>query len=241
MTHILQRHCHSTLPVVEGGQGVYLIDNEGKAYLDGCGGAAVSCLGHSHQGVLGAIQTQLHTIPYAHTSFFTSPVAEELAERLADKAPGPLNHVYLVSGGSEAVESALKMARQYFIETGEAQRTRYIARRQSYHGNTFGALGVGGNMWRKAPFSPLLIDSELIAPCYAYRDKKENESHFEYGQRVANELESRLLAVGPDTVIAFVAEPIVGPPPAHWLPKRDTLNVFEKSVTNTVCCLFLMK
>ncbi|MDD1783793.1 aspartate aminotransferase family protein [Enterovibrio sp. ZSDZ35] len=210
MTHILQRHCHTKPPVVEGGQGVYISDNEGKTYLDGCGGAAVSCLGHNHQGVLAAIQTQLHTIPYAHTGFFTSPVAEELADRLADKAPGPLNHVYLVSGGSEAVESALKMARQYFIETGQPQRTRYIGRRQSYHGNTLGALGVGGNMWRKEPFSPLLINSELIAPCYAYRDKKEDETHYEYGQRVANELEDRLLAVGPETVIAFVAEPVVG-------------------------------
>ncbi|KXF81005.1 aspartate aminotransferase family protein [Enterovibrio coralii] len=210
MTHILQRHCHAKLPFVTSGEGVYLIDSEGKRYLDGCGGAAVSCLGHKHRDVLDAIQTQLHAIPYAHTGFFTSPVAEELADRLADKAPGPLNHVYLVSGGSEAVESALKMARQYFIETGELTRTRYIARRQSYHGNTLGALGVGGNMWRKEPFAPLLVNSDLIAPCYAYRDKKDDETHFEYGQRVANELEERLLAVGPETVIAFVAEPVVG-------------------------------
>ncbi|WP_394213180.1 aspartate aminotransferase family protein [Enterovibrio calviensis] len=210
MTHILQRHCHSNPPLVSGGEGVFLLDANGKQYLDGCGGAAVSCLGHSHQGVLNAIQHQLHTIPYAHTGFFSSPVAEQLAERLADKAPGPLNHVYFVSGGSEAVESALKMARQYFIEKGEMSRTRFIARRQSYHGNTLGALGVGGNMWRKEPFAPLLQNGELIAPCYAYRDKKEDETHFEYGQRVANELEERLLAVGPATVIAFVAEPVVG-------------------------------
>lgn len=210
MTHILQRHCHSVLPTVTGGDGVFLFDNKGHHYLDGCGGAAVSCLGHSHTRVLSAIEAQLRTIPYAHTGFFTSPVAEALAARLADKAPGPLNHVYLVSGGSEAVEAALKMARQYFLEKGETTRTRFIARRQSYHGNTLGALGVGGNMWRKEPFSPLMQNGELIAPCYAYRDKRDNETHFEYGQRVANELEERLLAVGPETVIAFVAEPVVG-------------------------------
>ncbi|WP_325891840.1 aspartate aminotransferase family protein [Grimontia sp. NTOU-MAR1] len=210
MTNILQRHCHSELPVVASGNGVFLIDSEGRQYLDGCGGAAVSCLGHSHNGVLGAIENQLRTIPYAHTGFFTSSAAEELAARLADKAPGPLNHVYLVSGGSEAVEAALKMARQYFLEKGETSRTRYIARRQSYHGNTLGALGVGGNMWRKEPFAPLMHNGELIAPCYAYRDKSNDETHFEYGQRVANELEERLLAVGPETVIAFVAEPVVG-------------------------------
>ncbi|USH03040.1 aspartate aminotransferase family protein [Grimontia kaedaensis] len=210
MTNILQRHCHTELPVVAGGNGVFLVDSEGRQYLDGCGGAAVSCLGHSHSGVLGAIENQLHAIPYAHTGFFTSPAAEELAARLADKAPGPLNHVYLVSGGSEAVEAALKMARQYFLEKGETSRTRYIARRQSYHGNTLGALGVGGNMWRKEPFAPMMQNGELIAPCYAYRDRRNDETHFEYGQRVANELEERLLAVGPETVIAFVAEPVVG-------------------------------
>ncbi|PMN93887.1 aspartate aminotransferase family protein [Enterovibrio norvegicus] len=210
MTHILQRHCHSKLPTVTSGEGVFLLDTEGRQYLDGCGGAAVSCLGHSHQGVLSAIQTQLNTIPYAHTGFFTSPAAEELAERLCDRAPGPLNHVYLVSGGSEAVESALKMARQYFLEKGETSRTRFIARRQSYHGNTLGALGVGGNMWRKEPFAPLLQNGELIAPCYAYRDKHADETDFDYGQRVANELEERLLIMGPETVIAFVAEPVVG-------------------------------
>lgn len=210
MTHILQRHCHSKLPVVSGGEGIFLFDDQGKRYLDGCGGAAVSCLGHSHPQVLGAIQKQLSTIPYAHTGFFTSPAAEELADRLADKAPGPLNHVYLVSGGSEAVEAALKMARQYFLEIGQPSRTRFIARRQSYHGNTLGALGVGGNMWRKEPFAPLMQNGELIAPCYAYRDKQADETDFDYGQRVANELEERLLAVGPETVVAFVAEPVVG-------------------------------
>ncbi|MDD1795211.1 aspartate aminotransferase family protein [Enterovibrio sp. ZSDZ42] len=221
MTHILQRHCHSKLPSVSGGDGVFLIDSNGKQYLDGCGGAAVSCLGHSHQGVLSAIQKQLIAIPYAHTGFFTSPVAEELAERLADKAPGDLNHVYLVSGGSEAVEAALKMARQYFIEKGETSRTRFIARRQSYHGNTLGALGVGGNIWRKEPFAPLLQNGELIAPCYAYRDKRAEESDFEYGQRVANELEERLLAVGPETVIAFVAEPVVGATAGALVAEKD--------------------
>ncbi|MBS99364.1 MAG: aspartate aminotransferase family protein [Oceanospirillaceae bacterium] len=210
MTQVFHRHCHTPLPLAVRGEGVYLYDQSGKAYLDASGGAAVSCLGHSHAGVREALHRQIDQLAYAHSSFFTTEVAENLGTRLAAKAPGALNHVYFVSGGSEAVEAALKLARQYFVERGDTQRTRFIARRQSYHGNTLGALAVGGNAWRRAPFSPLLMHAEHIAPCYAYRDQKPDETLFEYGQRVANELEQRLLTVGPETVIAFIAEPVVG-------------------------------
>lgn len=192
------------------GAGVYIHDQHGKAYLDASGGAAVSCLGHSHPGVRAALHRQIDQLAYAHSAFFTTEAAENLASRLARRAPGTLNHVYFVSGGSEAVEAALKLARQYFVEIGQPQRTRFIARRQSYHGNTLGALAVGGNAWRRAPFAPLLMAAEHIAPCYAYRDRQPGESLYAYGQRVANELEQTLLRLGPETVIAFVAEPLVG-------------------------------
>ncbi|GMQ49220.1 aspartate aminotransferase family protein [Vibrio sp. 10N] len=170
----------------------------------------MSNLGHSHPRVKQAIREQLDSIPYAHTGFFTTESSERLADRLVELAPTPLKHVYFVSGGSEAVESALKMARQYFVEQGKIQKTQFIARRQSYHGNTLGALAVGGNEWRREPFRPLLATSHHIAPCYAYRDKLDSESEAEYSLRVANELESKILTLGAENVMAFVAEPVVG-------------------------------
>lgn len=210
MTHILHRHTKSTPPVAVQGDGVYVIDNKGKRYLDASGGAAVSCLGHSHPRVIDAIKTQLDNIAFAHTGFFTSEPAEQLADFLIERAPDGIDHAYLVSGGSEAMEAALKLARQYYLEKGENQRSRYIARRQSYHGNTLGALAVGGNMWRREQFDPVLIPGHYISPCYAYRDKRAEESEEEYGLRVANELDEKVRELGAETVIAFVAEPVVG-------------------------------
>ena len=143
MTHLFQRQIHADLPRAKKGDGVYIIDADGKRYLDASGGAAVSCLGHSDADVIQAIKDQAETLPFAHTAFFTSEAAEELADLLIGKAPDGIEAVYFVSGGSEAMEAALKMARQYFLETGEPKRTRFIARHQSYHGNTLGALNYG--------------------------------------------------------------------------------------------------
>ena len=147
---------------------------------------------------------------YAHTSFFTSEPAEELAELLIKHAPGDLDRVYFVSGGSEAVEAGIKLARQYFVERGEPQRRHIIARRQSYHGNTLGALSAGGNAWRRAQFAPILVEMSHIAPCYDYAERVEGETLEAYGLRVANELETEILRLGPDSVMAFIAEPVVG-------------------------------
>lgn len=210
MTHVFHRHCHSKLPVISKGIGAYLYDEQGNQYLDGCGGAAVSNLGHNNQTIKQAMLQQLDTIPYAHTGFFTSSACEELATTLCSLAPDNLNHVYFVSGGSEAVETALKLSRQYFLEIGQPNKNQFIARRQSYHGNTLGALSVGGNAWRREPFKPLLSTSHHIAPCYAYRDQSNTESEEAYSIRVANELEQKILEIGQENVMAFVAEPVVG-------------------------------
>ncbi|WP_170548630.1 aspartate aminotransferase family protein [Ruegeria atlantica] len=209
MSHVFPRHTKSELPVAAGGDGCYLIDAQGRRYLD-CGDAAVSCLGHSNPPVIRAVQKQVEQIAFAHTGFMTSEPAEALADLLAEHAPGDLDRVYFVSGGSEATEAAIKLARQYYLEIGQPERRHVIARRQSYHGNTLGALSAGGNAWRRAQFAPMLIEMTHIAPCYEYAEKTDDESSFDYGQRVANELEAEILRLGPDAVMAFMAEPVVG-------------------------------
>ena len=209
-THVLHRSLRQTPPVAVRGQGAWVYDSAGRAYLDGSGGAAVSCLGHNHPDIQAAMHAQIDALAYAHTSFFTTEVAEQLADRLVADAPAGISHAYFVSGGSEAVEAALKMARQYFVEIGQPERRHIVARRQSYHGNTLGALAVGGNAWRRAQFAPLLIEVEHVSPCYAYRDQREGESAEQYGERLALELEQTFERLGPGTVMAFVAEPVVG-------------------------------
>jgi adenosylmethionine-8-amino-7-oxononanoate aminotransferase len=221
MTTVFHRMPKQTLPVAVKGEGIEIIDSTGKRYIDASGGAAVSCLGHSNQRVIDAIKRQAQELPYAHTSFFTTQPAEELASYLVDRAPQGLGHVYFVSGGSEAIEAALKLARQYFVETGEPQRHHIIARRQSYHGNTLGALAIGGNAWRREPFLPLLIDAHHVSPCYAYREQRADETEEQFAQRLADELEQKILELGSQTVAAFVAETVVGATAGAVPPVRE--------------------
>ena len=166
MTRVLHRQIGHSYPVAASGRGVFIHDTAGKEYIDASSGAAVSCLGHSHPDVLAAMREQLDRLAYAHTSFFTTQVAEELADNLIARAPSGMGHVFFVSGGSEAIEAALKLARQYFVERGEPQRRTIIARRQSYHGVTLGALAVGGREWQRKQFGPLLIETHHVSPVY---------------------------------------------------------------------------
>ncbi|HSD42618.1 MAG TPA: aspartate aminotransferase family protein [Burkholderiales bacterium] len=210
MTHVFHRNPRHTYPIAVAGDGAYLIDASGKRYLDGSGGAAVSCLGHSDPDIRAAIRAQADRLAFAHTSFFTNEPMEALATELVEHAPPGIARVYFVSGGSEAMEAALKLARQYFVEIGEPQRRHVIARLQSYHGNTLGALATGGNVWRRSQFEPLLVDVSHVAPCYAYRGRRSGESEEAYGQRLVAELEAEIARLGPRNVIAFVAETVVG-------------------------------
>ena len=209
-THVFHRQLHHDLPMAVSGQGITITDAAGKTYLDASGGAAVSCLGHGHPDVIAAMHAQIDRLAYAHTSFFTTEVAEELADVLIQTAPAGMSHVYFVSGGSEAMEAALKMARQYFVEIGQSQRRHFIARHQSYHGNTLGALAVGGNAWRREQFKPLLIDVTHVSPCYAYRHQRDDETPEQYGQRLVQELADTIEQLGGENVMAFVAETIGG-------------------------------
>jgi hypothetical protein len=208
--HVFHRTTLARPPVAVRGEGISLIDEHGTRYIDACGGAAVSCLGHGHPGVLAAMAEQAARLEFAHTGFFTSDAAEQLATMIADMSPGTLDRVWYTSSGSEAVEAALKLARQYHLERGETGRHHLIARRLSYHGNTLGALAAGGSAWRRAPYDPLLIDVSLVDPCFAYRFAESGEAPESYGARAAESLERQILRLGPETVIAFLAETVVG-------------------------------
>ena len=210
MSKTFPRNMKNLPPTAVSAQGCYIYDKSGKTYLDGSGGAAVSCLGHGDPEIIAAIKAQTDQLSFAHTGFFTSEPAEELSELLIKHAPGELDRVYLVSGGSESTEAAIKLARQFHIENGQPERKHLIARKQSYHGNTLGSLAAGGNEWRRKQFSPLLINVSHISPCYEYDLKEETETSYNYGQRMAQELEDEILRLGPETVMAFMAEPVVG-------------------------------
>ena len=233
MSHVFHRNPNNDYPVAVRGDGVYLIDRAGKRYLDASGGAAVSCLGHTDRAVVEAIKAQLDRLPFAHTSFFSNEPMEALADELIRRSPKAFDRVYFVSGGSEAVEAALKLARQYFVEKGEPQREHIIARRGSYHGNTLGALAVGGNAWRRKQFEPLLIEVSHVAPCFAYRGKEAGESDEVYALRLAAEAEAEIVRLGGDKVMAFVAETVVGatlgavePVPGYFKRIRDICDKY---------------
>jgi adenosylmethionine-8-amino-7-oxononanoate aminotransferase len=210
MSHVFHRNPKHRYPTVVRGEGAYLFDEGGKRYLDGSSGAAVSCLGHSDPEVIAAIKAQVDKLAFAHTSFFTNEPMEALADELVAHAPAGISKAFFVSSGSEAIEAALKLARQYYLEIGQPQRRHVVARRQSYHGNTLGALATGGNLWRRRQFDPLLIGVSHVSPCYAYRGKQAGESDEAYGARLAAELVAEIQRLGSDTVIAFVAETVVG-------------------------------
>jgi adenosylmethionine-8-amino-7-oxononanoate aminotransferase len=210
MTVIIHRQSDHDYPTAVRGEGIRIFDSAGRDYIDASGGAAVSCLGHGHPDVTAAMHAQLDRLAYAHTSFFTTEVAEELADDLAAHAPAGIGRVYFVSGGSEANEAALKMARQYFVARGEPERKYFIGRHQSYHGNTLGALAVGGNAMRRPTFAPLLFDAHHIDACYAYRNARPGEDLEAYGERTARALETKIEELGPQNVIGFIAETVVG-------------------------------
>ena len=207
---LLYRQVGASLPVAARGEGAIITDDDGRRYIDACGGAAVSSVGHGHPRVVAAMREHLDRLDYVHNSFFTSAAAEALGAELVAHAPPGMSHARLVRGGSEALESALKLARQVALERGEGERRHVISRRQSYHGNTMGALSISGNVARRAVYAPLLFEAHFIDPCYSYRYRRGGESEEAYGARAAAELESKIEELGPENVLAFTAETVVG-------------------------------
>ena len=210
MTKVFHRNPMHDYPMVVRGEGVYLYDTEGRQYLDGSGGAAISCLGHGNRVVIDAIKDQAENLAFAHTMFFTNRPQEELAQKLVERFGQGDARVYFLSGGSEANETAMKLARQYWLSRGKDKKHLVISRQQSYHGNTLGALSASGNPARRKVYGPLLHDWPTISPCYEYRHRREGESEQAYGERVAKKLEAAIEAAGSENVSAFIAEPIVG-------------------------------
>ena len=208
--HVLHRSTLAAPPVAVSGEGIFIFDASGRRYIDACGGAAVSCLGHKHPKVIAAIRKQAEQLEYVHTGFFTSEPAEELARLIASLSPGSLERTWFTSSGSEATEAALKLARQVHLERNEPRRSRVIARQLSYHGNTLGALAAGGSQWRRKPYEPLLASASFIEPCFEYRFRQAHESAESYGRRAADALEAEILRVGPENIMAFIAETVVG-------------------------------
>jgi len=236
MTHVFHRATDARLPVADHGDGIYIVDTEGRRYLDASGGAAVSCLGHSDADVIAAIKSQVERLPFAHTAFFTSRAAEDLAETLIDGAPDGLGRVYFLSGGSEAVEAALKMARQYFVEKGEPKRRHFIARRQSYHGNTLGALAVGGNFARREVYGPLLIETTHIAPAMrtAARSRARATPTTDFGSPM--NWRTRSSAWVRRRSVRLSRKPSLVRRPVRFRRSRGTSAASARSVTVTACC-----
>jgi adenosylmethionine-8-amino-7-oxononanoate aminotransferase len=210
MSHVLHRS-GAVPPIAERGDGIYLRTRDGRRIIDGSGGAAVACLGHGNRRIAEAIGRQAAEMAYAHTGTFSNQPAEDLADIILRDEPGGLTRAWFCSSGSEGNEAAIKLARQYFLEIGQPRRTRTIARRQSYHGTTLGALAAGGNMMRRSHYEPILSPAHsLVSPCFAYRFKLDGETDDQYLDRLAAELDAEFHRVGPDTVTAFLAEPVVG-------------------------------
>jgi len=225
MSSVFYRSPTHQYPRAVRGEGVYLYDEAGKQYLDGSGGAAVTCLGHAHPDVIEAIKEQVDQLAYAHTSFFTNDPQEKLAARLAERFGEADARVYFVSGGSEANETAVKLARQFWLAKGREKKYIVISREQSYHGNTLGALSLSGNPMRREIFAPILHDWPRIAPCYAYRHQADDETDEDYGDRAAQALEDAIVEHGAENIAAFIAETVVGatlgavPPAPGYLKK----------------------
>ncbi|MCF5679408.1 aminotransferase class III-fold pyridoxal phosphate-dependent enzyme, partial [Pseudomonas syringae] len=209
MSKVIYKNLNTSPILATGGAGVWLEDATGKRYLDTCGGVAVSSLGHGHPRIAAAFEREAKKLAWAHAGSFTTQAAEQLAESLV-AASGGLARAQFLSGGSEVMELAMKIAYQYQCERGLPDKSVFISRRQSYHGSTLGTLSISGNPQRQSVFGPLLPKAEFVSPCYAYRDQRHDENEEQYATRLAEELDQKIRSLGSENVAAFFAETVVG-------------------------------
>lgn len=226
---LLHRSTRERPLLVKGSSRHLLYLEDGTPILDGCGGAAVSILGNGHPEIVDAITKQASQLAYVHTLSYTTPAAEDLAEILVGDRPGGLSRAYLVGSGSEANDGAMKLARQYFYEKGEKQRTHFIARRQGYHGNCFGSMSISNNLSRLAPYHDILLPNvSHVSPCFPYRYQRASEDTNAYVRRLAEELENEFQRIGPSKVIAFFAETVGGATSGCVVPAPGYFEAMSK-------------
>ena len=234
--HLIPRTYRGDLRTAVRGEGIYLYDQDGKEYIDGCCGALLSSIGHGNKEIADAVYRQMTTLEFAHPSRWNTEASEEAAAELASIAPGDLNHVWFGSGGSEAMECAMKLARNYFLERDGAgsAKTVFIARWNSYHGSTLGTMGLAGNMGRRRAYSPLFRECPKIETPYCYRSELRDAPEEEQARYYAQLLDREIRRIGKQYVAAFVAEPIVGssigacvPPEGYWRMIREICTRYD--------------
>src|ERR1700739_2841962 len=211
-TSLFSRNLRKQYPIAVRGEGCWIFDADGRRYLDASGQAAVVSIGHGVQEIGRAMAEPSGQIAFAPTTHFHSEPAEKLAARILAIAPRNFRNggrVYFTSGGSEATETAIKLARQYFLERKEPSRYRVVSRKQSYHGSTLGAMSVSGNVGRRAPYAPMIPEWGHVAPCFCYHCPFD-KTYPECNLACAEDFEAFLIANDASTVAAFLFEPVVG-------------------------------
>lgn len=208
-TYLIKPVLDGNYPCISHGKGIYLYDEQGKEYLDGSSGAVTASIGHGVQEIIHAMMEQAHKVSFVYRSQFSTSVAETLAKKMSEISPGDLHWSFFVNSGSEAIETAMKIAIQYWQEQGKGTKQKFISRWMSYHGITIGALSASGHIQRRGRFEALLEQYPIISSPYYYRDIT-NQSIEACDDFYADELEREILRVGSENIAAFIAEPIVG-------------------------------
>lgn len=233
--HAFPRSFKTNYLEVDRGEGIYIYDTSGKRYLDGCCGALISNLGHANPEIVKAVKAQFDKIEFAHPSRWHCAIVEEAAAAVAETAPGDLDQVWFVSGGSEAIETALKLARQYYVERDGVTTSKHltIGRWNSYHGSTIGTMAVAGSMARRRIFAPMFRESPKISAAYCYRCSF-NAEYPSCGVACAKQLEQKIRTIGPQYITSFIAEPVVGstvgaitPPEEYWPMVREICTKYD--------------